>query len=160
VWFWAAPDGEVFTRTVTMPHGKAIFLSMLDVEASTLEDPPFYGATAADQAAIASLFADRIADLFLTIDGRPVDDLAACRTANPQIAIDVPTPWIFAPVGGAGTSSGDGYYVIIKPLAIGAHTIHYGGVFHFQAGDFGPGSAAFDLPKDTTIELTVEGRAD
>jgi hypothetical protein len=156
VWFWAAPNVEGFTRNVTMPHGTAILLSILDVEASTLEAPPFFGATAAEQAAIAAFYANRIGDLFLFIDGRPVGNLAAYRTASPQIAVNVPTPWIFGDVGGAGTSSGDGYYVLIKALSKGSHTIRYGGVFHFQAGDFGEGSEAFDLPKDVTINVTVE----
>jgi hypothetical protein len=157
VWFWGAPNVVGFTRNVRIPAGKAILLSMLDVEASTLEEPPFYGATAQEQAAIAKFYADRIGigDLFLTIDGEPVDDLAAYRTASPQVTVKVPTPWIFGETGGKGTSSGDGYYVLIKPLPPGTHTIHYGGVFHFQAGDFGEGSEPFDLPKDVTIELTV-----
>jgi hypothetical protein len=157
VWFWAAPDEEGFSRTVTIPEGIAIFLSMLDVEASTLEDPPFYGATAADQAKIAAFYASRIGDLFLELDGSPVTSLPTSPIASPQITVDVPTPWIFGDTGGTGTSSAAGYYVMIKPLPRGTHTIHYGGIFHFQAGDFFPGSDPFDLPKDTTINLTVGG---
>jgi hypothetical protein len=155
VWFWGAPFGVV-TREVTIPAGKAILLSMLDVEASNLEEPPFYGETTAAQAAIAGFYANRIGDLFLTIDGEAVPNLSAYRTASPQVKVKVPTPWVFGETGGTGTSSGDGYYVLIKSLPPGTHTIHYGGIFHFEAGDFGEGSEAFDLPKDVTILLTVK----
>ena len=81
VWFWGAPFGVV-TREVTIPAGKAILLSMLDVEASTLEEPPFFGSTAAEQAAIARFYANRIGDLFLTIDGEEVR-LISPPTARP-----------------------------------------------------------------------------
>ena len=50
VWFWAAPDlGE---RSVALPAGKALFLTLRDVECSSLEplDSGFHGDTAAEQA--------------------------------------------------------------------------------------------------------------
>src|SRR5437879_4304036 len=40
VWYWAAPDGPI-TRRVTLPADTALFLTIRDVETSTLEDPPF-----------------------------------------------------------------------------------------------------------------------
>ena len=48
VWFWGAPDGP-FTRHISMPPGKALFLTIRDVEVSSLEEPPFYGATEEEQ---------------------------------------------------------------------------------------------------------------
>ena len=43
--------------------GTSLFIALINVGASTLEEPPFYGATAADQLAIANGFADYIRDL-------------------------------------------------------------------------------------------------
>ena len=63
VWFWGAPDGP-FTRHISMPPGKALFLTVRDVEVSTLEAPPFFGATEEEQRTQANWFADRIIDLF------------------------------------------------------------------------------------------------
>src|SRR5688572_21413095 len=38
VWFWAAPDGPL-TRHATLPAGKALFLTLRDVDSSSLEEP-------------------------------------------------------------------------------------------------------------------------
>src|SRR5688572_14896150 len=66
VWFLTGPFGTV-ERHVTIPAGTSLFVALINVEASTLEEPPFYGATAADQLAIANGFADYITDLSLTV---------------------------------------------------------------------------------------------
>ena len=55
VWFWSAPDsaadGSHLTREVTIPKGTALFLTIRDVEVSSLEEPPFFGATEEEQRA-------------------------------------------------------------------------------------------------------------
>lgn len=53
VWFLTGSFGTI-ERHVTIPAGKSLFVALVNVEASTLEGPPFYGATAADQLAIAN----------------------------------------------------------------------------------------------------------
>ena len=156
VWFWSAPDGPL-TRTVTMPAGTALFLTVRDVEVSSLEEPPFFGATEEEQREMAEWFADHIVDVFVEIDGEPVKDVTAYRVQSPQFNFTAPTPWVFGATGGAGTSVGDGYYLMLHPLPVGRHTIHYGGTFHFEAGELG-NDEPFDLPKEITIELTVVPR--
>jgi hypothetical protein len=42
---------------------------------------------------------------------------------------------------------------MLAPRSKGAHTIHYGGTFHFDAGELA--DVALDFPHDVTIELTV-----
>jgi hypothetical protein len=153
VWFWSAPDGPL-TRTATIPEGTAIFLTVRDVEVSSLEEPPFFGETEQEQREQAEWFADHIVDVFVTIDGREVQDVAQFRFQSPQFKFKAPTPWVFGDTGGKGTSVGDGYYLMLEPLPVGHHTIHYGGTFHFEAGELG-NDEPFDLPKEITIELTV-----
>ncbi len=157
VWYWSSPDGPI-TRTVTLPADKALFLTIRDVETSTLEPPPFYGATEADQRANTHWFADHIVNVFCIIDGAPVPNLQQYRFATPQFHFTAPTPWVFADVGGHGTSVGEGYFLMLADLSPGRHTIHYGGTFHFDAGELGPDP--LDLPHDVTIELTVAGETD
>lgn len=156
VWFVGAPDGPL-TRQATIPEGKALFLTIRDVETSTLELPPFFGATEAEQRAISTWFADHIVDLFCIIDGVPVEDLQAYRFPSPQFEFTAPTPWIFGDpnnnVGGTGTAVGDGYFVMVDSFSKGRHTIHYGGTYHFEPGEFG--DEAVDLPHDVTIDLMV-----
>lgn len=156
VWFVGAPDGPL-TRKATIPEGTALFLTIRDVETSTLEDPPFFGATEAEQRANSAWFADHIVDLFCVIDGVPVENLQAYRFASPQFEFTAPTPWIFGNpdhnIGGTGTGVGDGYFVMVDSFSKGKHAIHYGGTYHFEPGELG--DEALDLPHDVTIELTV-----
>lgn len=156
VWYWAAPDGPL-TRTVTLPAGKAFLLSIRDVDTSSLELPPFYGATEAEQRANSKWFADHIVNVFCIVDGVAVENLQDFRFSTPQFEFTAPTPWIFGDpnnnIGGTGTAVGDGYFLLFPSLSKGTHTIHYGGTFHFDAGELDVDP--LDFVKDITIELTV-----
>lgn len=151
VWYVGAPDGPL-TRTVTLPEGKALLVTVRDVETSTLEEPPFYGATEAEQRANSNWFADHIVDLFCVIDGKPVPNLEDYRVDSPQFQFTAPTPWIWGAIGGTGTAVSDGYFVMVL-LPKGHHTIHYGGTYHFEAGEFL--DVPLDLPHDVTMDITV-----
>ena len=158
VWFIGGPFGTV-ERTGTIPKNKALFISLVNVEASDLEAPPFYGATEAEQRAIAEFFGDHmvVASLVFTIDGVSVEHLDQFRFSSPQYDFTAPSPWIFGETGGDGTSVGDGYYVLLEPLSSGQHTIHFEALFHVDAGEvpeFGPD--ALDLPIDMTYHLEVK----
>lgn len=97
-----------------MPPGKALFLTIRDVEVSTLEAPPFYGATEEEQRAQANWFADRIVDLSVTINGVPVPNLEDFRFTSPQFTFTAPTPWVFGDIGGTGTTVSDGYFLMLE----------------------------------------------
>jgi hypothetical protein len=149
VWFLASPFGTV-VRTCTIPPDKSLYLGMLAAEASDLEG---LGTTAAEQLANAQYNADHIVGLFASIDGNSVANLETYRFASPQFSFTAPTPWLYASTGGNGTAVGDGYYLMIKPLSEGTHTIHYGGSFHFTLANDG---FDFDLPMDVTYNLLVQ----
>jgi hypothetical protein len=127
------------------------------VETSSLEAPPFYGATEAEQRAISTWFADHIVELYCVIDGVSVPNLWDYRASSPQFEFNAPTPWIWGEVGGIGTSVSDGYFVMVE-LPKGHHTIHYGGTYHFEAGELL--DEPLDLPHDVTLEITVGGEQD
>jgi len=152
VWFVGAPDPAV-TRAVSIPEGTALLLTVRDVETSSLEDPPFFGATEAEQRANSTWFADHIVDLYCIIDGVPVKNLGAYRVVSPQFDFNAPTPWVWGAIGGYGTGVGDGYFVMVDSFSKGKHTIQYGGTFHFEPGELA--DEAVDLPHDVTLELTV-----
>jgi hypothetical protein len=95
VWYWSAPDmpGQICDqRATTIPPGTAIFLTMLDVEASSLDAQPFFATTADEQRQIATSFANYISDLFCTIDGRSVMNITTFRTLTEQFSFFAPTP--------------------------------------------------------------------
>jgi len=159
VWFWSAPDAvEICNQSATIiPAGKAIFLTMLDVEASSLDPSPFFATTPADQQAIAEKFFSRIGDLFCTIDDAvQVPNISSYHAETQQFHFHAPTPWVFANVGGNGTSVGEGYFVMLQ-LPPGSHKIRYGGTIHLQQDDLYPGSPAQDIVKDVTLLITMGG---
>lgn len=159
VWFisgaFVGEDGLPIERTCTIPHGKALFIGLLSVECSSLEpeDTGFHGDTETEQRECAKDWADHIVDVFCTIDGEQVENIASHRAVSPQFKFKAPTPWFFGETGGKGTSVADGYYVLLEPLPKGEHTIHYGGSFHFTLADDGFDA---DLVVDMTYHVTVE----
>ncbi len=131
VWFLTGPFGTI-ERHVTIPAGTSLFISLVNVDASTLEEPPFYGATAEDQLAIANAFAEFITDLSFTVDGDVVGNIGDFRITSPQFTFTAPSPWLFGETGGTGAATGVGYFVMLAPLSGGTHTIHYTGAFKFS----------------------------
>jgi hypothetical protein len=131
VWFLTGPFGTV-ERNITISAGTSLFVALINVDSSTLEEPPFYGATAADQLAIANAFADYMTDLSFTVDGKSIANIDDFRVTSPQFDFSAPSPWIFGATGGTGTATGVGYFVMLAPLSVGTHTIHYTGAFKFS----------------------------
>jgi hypothetical protein len=154
VWALAGPLGTA-TVECAIPPGKALLVPAIAAECSSLEPPDsgFHGDTAAEQAECAKFWADHIVDVSVEIDGVPVNDIASYRVVSPQFAFTAPTPWIFGAIGGAGTSVGDGYYLMLTPRSKGVHTIRIRGAFHFSVEEGDPFD--LDLPSDMTFRLTV-----
>lgn len=152
VWFLSGLFGTV-TRNVTIPAGKAVFIALLNAEASTLEEPPFHGETEAEQRAAAVAIVDHVVQLAATVDGQPVANIAQYRVTSPQFSFEAPTPWVFGAVGGEGTAVGDGYYLLLRPMSKGTHTVHFTGLIRFTLAEDG-----FDaeLPADVTYNITVK----
>lgn len=101
----------------------------------------------------AKFLADHIANVSCTIDGEAIQNIAGYRVASAQFPFTAPTPWIFGDTGGAGTAVADGYFVILKPLAKGKHTIRIQGSFHFSVAEGDPFD--FDAVADVTYRITV-----
>jgi hypothetical protein len=125
--------GQV-TRECTIPAGTSLFFPLVDVECSTIE---LNGDTEGELRDCANLFADLIDpdSLFLTIDGKVVKNLADYRVESPLFTFGpLPDNNILqsfgydAPEGSTSPSVSDGVFVMLKPLSVGEHTIHFGGV--------------------------------
>ncbi|WP_336599465.1 hypothetical protein [Paraburkholderia bengalensis] len=171
VWYWATPSSYFHALDVpnapqtcdqsanVIPANTSILLATLDTFSSTLLPPGVYTpTTAAGEQEIANRFADRIEDLFVTIDNVPVTDVTAYRVATNQFTFSTPLRWVFGMpefIYGTGTAVADGYYLLLKPLPAGSHTIHYGGRFHYLPGDFGQAATPPDYVVDITLLITV-----
>ncbi len=128
--FSATPVANGFSavanRTGVIPSGTALFFPIIDAEASTAEGN---GTTRAELLAAARSFLDPVSGLACEVDGQAVPDLARYRFETPVFT--------WGPVPGdnllglsAGTSAPSvsaGYFVMLAPLPVGQHTIHFAG---------------------------------
>ena len=146
---------------LTVPPGTALFFPLpVSVECSSLEvgsylQGGFHGDTAEEQRTCARFWADHIVEdsLLAEIDGVPVNNLVRYRFVSPQFNLAAPTPWIFGPVGGKGTSVADGYYLFLHPLPPGTHTIRAAGNIHVSLAEGDPFDLDFGF--DNTTRITV-----
>lgn len=137
-------------RTITVPKGTSLFFPILDGEASDIEGN---GETEAELRAAAQSLADLIDpdNLFLDIDGKPVTNLDKYRVQSPLFTI-APLPEgnvLLVPAGTTGIAVSDGYFVMLKPMSVGTHTLHFGGFVDLSS----IGGPLFML--DISYEVTV-----
>lgn len=121
-------------RDCTIPSGTALFFPLVSAECSQAEGN---GTTEAELRDCANFLADFIvpSSVFLKIDGTPVTNLGSFRVESPFFTFG-PLPennalqaiGYDAPAGTTSPSVSDGYFAMVKPLSVGTHTLHFGGV--------------------------------
>jgi hypothetical protein len=137
---------------ITIPPGTPLFFPVVNAECSILEPDPFHGDDEASLRACANGFIDNSSGQFATIDGVPVNDLSSYRVESPLFEFG-PLPennlfdyfGINAPAGTTSSSVDAGIYLLLAPLSVGEHEIHFGGTFDVEP------SVVFD----TTYHVTV-----
>jgi hypothetical protein len=144
--------GGVVKVTCTIPDSKAIFLTVLTSECSSIEGPPFNGSNPQELRQCNGAVTDPLDPntLTLTVNGTPiVSNLRRFRVQTPFFEfIMPPEDNLFNQPGVTSAGSElDGYFVILKPLRPGKYIIHFGGAF-----TAGP-AAGFSA--DTTLNLRV-----
>ena len=133
---------------VPFPAARPFFVAIANSEASTAEGN---GDTKAELSAAAKGFQDFFTIYSCEIDGVSVKDLGNYRVQSPLYTFG-PLPdnnilqyfGINAPAGTTSLSVADGIQIMVEPLSVGGHTIH----FHAEA----PG---FNFLLDITYNLTV-----
>ena len=150
VWFLGGVYNESgsVVRTATIPTGRALFFPILNYGADNIpHDPPLTIEDLEEEAAevIGQIEVD---SLFCEVDGSDILDLARGRVSSGPHAFAFPDGNLaqyfgqVAPRGIYYPSISDGYWVMLRPLAVGSHTIHFGG----SVGSF---------TLDVTYNLTV-----
>lgn len=152
VWFL----GGVFNvsgtahRTIEVPKGTALFFPILNVEWDNVCPPD--NLTIEELRATAAFFMDLATDLSCEVDGVSIPDPARFRTTAGPFSVTIPDGSIWQAFGCdnavAGTYSplvGDGYYIMLKSLPRGHHTVHF-------SGTVGP-PVSFSL--DITYDINV-----
>jgi hypothetical protein len=94
--------------------------------------------------------------LFVQIDGRSLQNLASFREQSPLFTYG-PLPannLLGVPAGTVSPSVSDGYHVMLAPLSVGQHTLHFGGTAVVPVG---PGQTLTFI-EDITYHITVAPR--
>ena len=148
--FLAGTFGGDGVRTVTVPHGKALFFPVFNIDVDNAVDPPTDN-TVPELRALAAGFIDALSTMYATLDGVPVD---LWRVKSPVFDYTVPDEdsiydyfGLVGPQfeGRINPAVSDGYWGYIPPLPPGEYVLQFGST----ANDLG-----FSL--NVTYYLTVE----
>jgi hypothetical protein len=149
------------TQHCTVPSGTWLNISVVDVTCTIWED---VGSTTEELRACAKEDQDGVTILEAAIDGVPVKHLKQHRFLTDPVNFDVTlpadnifqpgAPWEVPNPPGAGTypqaAVGEGFFILVPPLASGAHVITTRGVIPGTEGPFG------SFETNVTYNLTVQ----
>ncbi len=136
VWFLAGTTGGTATRSCTIPAGEAIFFPIVDAinDYPCPEPPPFEPAPGQSLEAFltegAKGFIDPVTVLEVDLDGKSFGDLFSYRATSKLFAFtgaaDL-TAIDSCVTGSPQLAVADGYWIMLRPLAVGGHTLHFKG---------------------------------
>ena len=117
-----------------IPAGTSILFPIVNVVCDSLEDPPFFGANETAQRICANNLTDTYDNLTVNIDGLEVKNPEQYRIDSPAGGFSL-TAVENNPAGipaGNGTGVQDGFWILLKPLKPGEHTITFSGALDFS----------------------------
>jgi hypothetical protein len=133
------PNGVVLASATrkhcTVPAGRTLLFPVINNECSNVEPPPFGPFKNREHLADCNhQFLDTATDLHAEIDGVPVNDLQSfrvCQTKlcfnSPVFDVVLPPDNILSVAAGPAISMSDGFYLLVRPLPVGKHAIHFHG---------------------------------
>jgi hypothetical protein len=135
VWFLAGNSGGTSTRNCTVPADKGILFSILNAECSTVERD---GTTEQELRACAVDLINHVTETAASVDGTAVNlgrpSKGNFRFQSPLFEITFAPDNAFGVPAGTGSSVADGFWVLVKPLPAGPHTIDFHGKAVFADG--------------------------
>ena len=149
VWFLAgvlSPSGLAMRHCSDVPAGTALFLPLV-IEWDTVQVTPPLRVDALRQ--LTSALVGGSTELAVTLDGVPLQNPQLLRFTSPAFSITLPQNNLFEALGNSAGAPGTyfptvttGVYVMLRPLAVGEHTLRLRGQGR---------SSALDI----TFQLTV-----
>lgn len=125
VWFLPGTFGGPVERTCDIPAGKAILIVLVNSECNPAEYPDLQ--TESELRSCAKAGQDSVNELFASIDGVQLKetDLRRYRVDSPLFNLTFPENNIFALPPQTVLTVSDGYWVLLEPLSLGNHEIHF-----------------------------------
>jgi hypothetical protein len=145
VWFLAGTAGQgPVTRSCTIPTGKPIFFPIITyLNDYPCPDPNFQPPAGETLEQFLTEGAEAIVDLVtqleVVVDGRSLNDLFSYRATSRLFAFTADPSLVLFDSCVTGTEQygvTDGYWILLRPLAAGTHTIFFRGVIDFGGNTF------------------------
>jgi hypothetical protein len=151
VWFLAGTFGGSAERECTVPAGKPLFFPIINTIFAATEPEE----TEEELRAGANADIDDVTVLEVSVDGVPLQDLSRrYRAESPAFVLHLPEGAILDQLSGLSgdlfPAVADGYWILLAPLSVGEHVIHFRGA----KGD----PEAPDFETEVTYYLTVAGK--
>ncbi len=160
VYLMAGIKPPTTSENVTVPHGKAILFPLTNyINDYPCPDPNFQPAPGQTMeeflAEGVAWFNSIVTDLSVTIDGSPLSNPGSYAFISPLFyftghpSLGDEEQCLFDPcvTGEEQPAVNGGYYLMLKPLSKGTHTVHYHSLTDFPWGAF---------EQDGTFNITVE----
>lgn len=125
VWFLSGTSGGFAERKCTIPAGKAILISPIEVECSYAEFPALK--TESELRQCAKEDQDNVRNVRLAVDEVLLDDWREYRTSSPLFNITLPENNILGLRPQKTQAVSDGYFIMLKPLPVGEHIVDSSG---------------------------------
>ena len=148
MWYLVGTGGGEATRTCTIPAGKAIFFPIINVECD-YTSPDLK--TESDLRKCAKDDQDKVTNLQATVDGAAISGLKEYRAQSPLFNIIVPKDNVMGLPPGTTQAVSDGYWILLKPLPVGKHEIHFTG----SLSDF-TATGPLNLVEDAKYDITIK----
>jgi hypothetical protein len=121
VWFLASTIGGRVERTVRIPSGKAVLFPVINITISNSEDKTMN--TDADMISFVQRHMGDIVKKQASIDGEDLFVSEEFRVQSPPFNFSYPPDNIFGAQEGPTRGVGDGYWIFMRPVQEGKHTI-------------------------------------
>jgi hypothetical protein len=127
VWFLTGSFGNTgpIRRSCIIPFGKSILFPVLEKEDSFAEDIDLVNEAQLIQRCVDAM--DRVLSLEASIDGDKVSNLTCYRVRSDVFELTFPKDNVYGVKPGPTKSVCDGYWLFIKPLPLGVHSIQFAG---------------------------------
>ena len=126
VWFLAGTSGGYEERKCSIPEGKAILISPIEVICTFAEFPELK--TEEDLRNCAKSDQDAVKDVKLTVDFIPIKDFQKYRVASQLFNITLKENNILGVSSQSTEAISDGTFIMLKDLPVGHHTIYASGL--------------------------------